>query len=100
VLIVELVGEGIPTRSTPDLKKSGYIRSVQPNEPNAPADLIGGGLLDRGRKAMKLIEIVREPCVLCPKTNGVVLVSECQSCKHFYGYNIGETKIGCVEDKQ
>jgi len=47
---------------------------------------------------MKLIEIVREPCVLCPKTNGVVRVSECQSCEHFYGYNIGETKIGCRED--
>jgi len=49
---------------------------------------------------MKLIEIIRDPCVLCPKTNGVVRVSECQSCEHFYGYNIGETKIGCRGEEQ
>ena len=44
---------------------------------------------------MKLIEIIREPCVLCPKTAGIVLESECQKCEHFYGWNLGETKIGC-----
>ena len=44
---------------------------------------------------MKLIEIIREPCVLCPKTAGIVSESECQKCEHFYGWNLGETKIGC-----
>ena len=44
---------------------------------------------------MKLIEIIREPCVLCPKTAGIVLESECQKCELFYGWNLGETKIGC-----
>ena len=44
---------------------------------------------------MKLIEIIREPCVLCPKTAGIVSESECQKCEHFYGWNLGATKIGC-----
>ena len=45
---------------------------------------------------MKHIEIVRVPCLLCPKTAGIVTESECQKCEHFYGWNLGETKIGCV----
>ena len=45
---------------------------------------------------MNLIEIIRVPCVACPKTAGVVILSECQKCEHFYGYNVFETKIGCT----
>jgi hypothetical protein len=46
---------------------------------------------------MKMVEIIRKPCVLCPKTGRIALVSECESgeCGHFYGFNLGETRIGC-----
>ena len=47
---------------------------------------------------MKTVEIVRKPCVLCPKTGSIVLVSECESgeCGHFYGFSLGGTKIACM----
>jgi len=47
---------------------------------------------------MNLIEIIREPSVACPETGETVLLCECERCQHFYGYNTGETKIGCVYD--
>jgi len=45
---------------------------------------------------MNLIEIIREPVVACPETGEAVLLCECARCQHFYGYNLGETKIGCT----
>jgi len=45
---------------------------------------------------MNLIEIIREPSVACPETGEAVFLCECERCQHFYGYNTGETKIGCV----
>lgn len=45
---------------------------------------------------MNLIEINREPSVACPETGEAVFLCECERCQHFYGYNTGETKIGCV----
>lgn len=44
---------------------------------------------------MNLIEIIRDPVVACPETGEDVLLCECERCQHFYGYNCGETKIGC-----
>lgn len=44
---------------------------------------------------MNLIEIIRDPVVACPETGETVLLCECERCQHFYGYNTGETKIGC-----
>ena len=41
-------------------------------------------------------EIIREPSVACPETGEAVFLCECERCQHFYGYNTGETKIGCV----
>jgi hypothetical protein len=55
-----------------------------------------GGLMKRGAESMNLIEINREPSVACPETGEAVLLCECERCQHFYGYNTGETKIGCV----
>lgn len=45
---------------------------------------------------MNAIEIIREPCVRCAQTTAVVSLSECQECPHFWGYNLGETKICCT----
>jgi hypothetical protein len=45
--------------------------------------------------SMNLIEIIRDPVVACPETGGLALLCECERCQHFYGYNTGETKIGC-----
>jgi hypothetical protein len=51
---------------------------------------------ERGAESMNLIEIIREPSVACPETGEAVLLCECERCQHFYGYNTGETKIGCT----
>ena len=51
---------------------------------------------ERGTESMNLIEIIREPSVACPETGEAVFLCECERCQHFYGYNTGETKIGCV----
>ena len=51
---------------------------------------------ERGAESMNLIEINREPSVACPETGEAVFLCECERCQHFYGYNTGETKIGCV----
>lgn len=49
---------------------------------------------------MNPIEIIREPTVNCPETGAIVFLCECEKCRHFYGYNLGETKIGCRYEEE
>ena len=44
---------------------------------------------------MKLIDMIVEPSVLCPKDKMIVLLSDCNLCKYFYGYVNECDKIGC-----
>jgi hypothetical protein len=45
---------------------------------------------------MKVVEIIREPVVMCQRIPSAVTLSYCQKCEYFYGFNLGETKIACM----